>query len=258
MGLFSKTPADEALVRPSRTVSGAPVTDPESLQSVQRRVRLMAAAMRALQGDPVAEEVRRPIGDGIGMEGLVDKIRPIFTREQSLLPLVALRGAILFVDLLAPSNQEWEALTARMGIRYELDTATNGRIAYVNDPNNQIPFAAKGGVTGLTAAIAMRWSSYDEIEGMSLDALISSAHWTFNDAIALDFIAWAAVAALRSEPESRNRLANFPEPSALEVPGWYFDPLFAKSERYWDGSDWTARIRMSDGRRYSYGEVRLK
>jgi len=64
-------------------------------------------------------------------------------------------------------------------------------------------------------------------------------------AVALDIIAWAAVAELRLGLAD-DLLATFPRPDLLETPGWYTEPLFRKAERYWDG-DWTDRCRTPQG-----------
>jgi hypothetical protein len=63
--------------------------------------------------------------------------------------------------------------------------------------------------------------------------------------MALDFIAWSAVALLRTE--LAQDFLHAPEPDALEQPGWYTDPLWGKAQRYWDGTDWTERVRTSGG-----------
>ena len=44
-------------------------------------------------------------------------------------------------------------------------------------------------------------------------------------------------------------LLDLPEPGRLDAAGWYAEPLFAKSERYHDGSDWTDRCRVIKGRK---------
>ena len=63
--------------------------------------------------------------------------------------------------------------------------------------------------------------------------------------MALDFIAWSAVALLRTE--LAHGFLHAPEPDALEQPGWYTDPLWGKAQRYWDAADWTERVRTSGG-----------
>ncbi len=70
----------------------------------------------------------------------------------------------------------------------------------------------------------------------------------FPRAVALDCIAWSAVAFLRLEI-AQQIFSQVPEPDALSEPGWYTEPLFAKAERFWNGSNWTARCRVKDGRR---------
>ena len=64
--------------------------------------------------------------------------------------------------------------------------------------------------------------------------------------VALDIIAWSAAAMWRIEAAQR-LVQGIPEPERLDEPGWYTEPLFAKAERYWDGRDWTSRVRTSAG-----------
>lgn len=236
-------------MRQSRfTISGAPVVQPETFGGTERRARLMSSAIRSLRGHPVAVAVGAPLGDGLGMEELVAEIKPLFTTEPSLTPWVALRGAVLFLDLLAPNDEGWKSLVSRMGVTYEFDAPSQELIAYVIDPEGRIPFALKGGVTGLVSHIATRWGEYERIEQLSIEQVNKSNFALTNNSIALDYIAWTAAAVLRTGPDAVERLCAIPEPSRLEAPGWYVDPLFAKSERYWDGGDWTARVRHPDSR----------
>jgi len=81
-----------------------------------------------------------------------------------------------------------------------------------------------------------------------------------NDAMALDFIAWIATAELRLEASIGASLstADVPEPSALEAPGWYVEPLFSKGERYWDGRDWTAFVRLPIDGQYRVAPLPLR
>ena len=75
-------------------------------------------------------------------------------------------------------------------------------------------------------------------------------------AAALDCIAWSAIALLRLGV-AHQLFPQVPEPDALPKPGWYTEPLFAKSERFWDGSDWTSRCRVRDGGRFNEIDVPL-
>lgn len=65
----------------------------------------------------------------------------------------------------------------------------------------------------------------------------------------LDFIAWAAKAFLGGNLYNRIMI---PPAQTLDVPAWYAEPVFAKSERFWDGSDWTSRCRVQDGRMWKF------
>lgn len=80
---------------------------------------------------------------------------------------------------------------------------------------------------------------------MSLDAMAASDLCSLSEAISVDYIVWSVVALLRDG--FAENLLGLPEPSALGQKGWYVEPVFAKSERYWDG-DWTTRCRLPGAR----------
>jgi Protein of unknown function (DUF2510) len=61
----------------------------------------------------------------------------------------------------------------------------------------------------------------------------------------LDFVAWAARAFVGGHLYN---LMVIPPAQVLDIPGWYAEPVFAKSERFWDGTDWTSKCRIQDGR----------
>jgi hypothetical protein len=41
-----------------------------------------------------------------------------------------------------------------------------------------------------------------------------------------------------------------PQAQVLDVPAWYTEPVFAKCERFWNGTDWKAKCRILDGKRW--------
>lgn len=83
---------------------------------------------------------------------------------------------------------------------------------------------------------------------MNMDDVNADPFWkTVNHAIALDYIAWTSVALCRVR--WLETALNMPEPGLLETAGWYADPLWAKAERFWDGADWTARMRILSDKR---------
>src|SRR5581483_10292214 len=91
----------------------------------------------------------------------------------------------------------------------------------------------------------IRLFDYDRYSQLSIDEVNQDPRCRLSDAMALDFISWSAIALLRTG--LAQRFLDTPEPDALEQPGWYTDPLWGKAQRYWDGTDWTARARTSDG-----------
>jgi hypothetical protein len=97
---------------------------------------------------------------------------------------------------------------------------------------------------GVFAAVQVRVYDYERYTKISVNDINQDPRCYLNDAMALDFIAWSAVALLRMG--IAQQVMNVPEPDALDAPGWYTDPLFAKAKRYWNGTDWTERC-LSDG-----------
>lgn len=84
------------------------------------------------------------------------------------------------------------------------------------------------------------------------------ANLSFNDVLAdpgliktvdwhLDFVTWAARAFVGG---GLDNMVTIPPAQVLDVPAWYAEPVFSKSERFWDGSDWTTKARVLDGKRW--------
>jgi hypothetical protein len=241
----------EPSVRPRRTLSGRPVSVQEDIGTIERRGRLMAEAVRRLKGHPLAEESahRVALGDGHGMEGLVEHVAPLFRREMSLARWVAIRGALLFLDMICPSDREWQELMPIMGLAPGMNPETNEPTAAVLSQASPVSPEVEQNILGLFWAITIRWNIYDEVSEMSVQQVNADPRWAgVGPPMALDFIAWAAVAMIRTGQESSELISKMPEPGLLEEPGWYADPLFARCERYWTGDDWTGRVRFKNGR----------
>jgi hypothetical protein len=100
---------------------------------------------------------------------------------------------------------------------------------------------------GVASSVFIRAEDYGRYSGMSVMDVNADPRCQIPQSAALDCIAWSAIALLRLEI-AQQLFPQVPEPDALLEPGWYTEPLFAKSERFWDGSDWTARCRVKDGR----------
>ncbi len=235
------------------TINGRPQPQPEVPGSMQRRFRLFVECERRLADDPLAlpSAAGQPIGDGLGLEGLVAKIAPLFTRERSLIRWVALRGAFteLFVRIFDPES----AVTSRADLIYTMgfildDTQNEPRFAV--NPQWQATPEQRQDALGIFSSVSIRVEDYDRYSQMNIADVNTDPHCQISNAVALDAIAWSATALLRLGI-AQQLLAQVPEPDALTEPGWYTDPLWAKAERYWDGSDWTDRCRGQDGRQTS-------
>jgi hypothetical protein len=217
---------------------------------------MMSSAVRLLADHPLAVTDGRALGDGYGMEELVGVIAPLFARERALIRWVALRGALLYLDMLCPDDASMRALLPHMGLR-ALERG-NGLTVRVNDPAGAIDESTTGLVTGLFYSIADRWSRYAQLVEMNVADVNREPRWAVvNASMGLDYIAWTAVAMIRSGAWAAGSMREAPEPVLLEEPGWYVDPLFAKSERFWDGGDWTQQVRALSGRRWVEVEIPL-
>ena len=240
--------------RPGSTINGRPQRDPEQPGSLQRRARLFIESMRRIAEDPLASPSARgvPIGDGCGMEGLVGRVAPLFARERSLVRWVALRGAftnlyIATVDAASRSVPFSPVVEDAMGVGNIAGPDAAGPVVGVAPEwASRLSREQRDAATGIFSALAVRLFDYERYSKLPADEVNRDPRCRLNDAMALDFIAWSAVALLRTGL-ARDFLAA-PEPDALERPGWYADPLWGKAQRYWDGADWTERVRTSDGR----------
>jgi hypothetical protein len=220
---------------------------------MERRFRLFIECVRKLSEDPLSapSAKRTPIGDGCGMEGLVDKIAPLFEKERSLLRWVALRGAlahlyVMTVDSSSRAVPFLPVVEVAMGVGDV--SAAPGTAEPVIDvmPEwvSRLSPEQRTGVIGLFQSLVSRLFDYENYSNLTIDEVNNAPRYrAVNDAMALDYIAWSAVALLRTG--LAQDILTAPEPDALELPGWYTDPLWGKAERYWDGTDWTERVRSN-------------
>src|ERR1700683_375682 len=256
MALFRGT---EPSVRPRRTLSGRPVSVQEEIGQHARRARLMSEAVRRLERHPLGSPSARGValGDGHGMEDLVRHIAPLFKQEISLARWVAIRGALLFLDIICPSDQERQQLMPVMGLAAVNDPQPGAPTVVVMRQASPITSEVGRNVMGLFSAITLRWEHYAEISQMTVQEVnVDPQLVKVGPAMALDFIAWTAIAMLRTgaRPEL---IRDLPEPGLLERPGWYADPLFAKCERYGDGDDWVDLVRVKNGRTWNESSLPL-
>jgi hypothetical protein len=251
--IFSRTPVREPVQRPSQTINGLRQRDPEQPGTLQRRARLFVECTRRIAKEPLADQSASgvPIGDGYGMEQLVSRIAPLFDKERSLLRWVALRGAfsqlyISSVDRESRTIPFSPAVEAAMGIRSVRDPAS-ARNAVELAPGwaSRLAKDQQHAIVEIFSAVAVRVLDYDRYSQLPMGEVNQDARCRLNDAMALDFIAWTAVALLRTGQAPG--FWHAPEPDALYQPGWYTDPLWGKAQRYWDATDWTDRVRTSDG-----------
>ena len=244
------------------TVNGHSQPQPEVIGSMPRRLRLFTECERRLAADPLAGSAAsgRPIGDGFGLEGLVAKLIPLFEREQSLIRWVALRGALteLFVRVVDRSSAVIYPgeLVEIMGLEW-IDDAYDERHLNLAQPwRTTLSPEQQQAALGVARSIFMCSEDYARYSKMNVEDVNTDPHCQISQAKALDYIAWLAVAFLRLEI-AQQIFSQVSEPDALPEPGWYTEPLFAKFERFWNGSDWTAACRVRDGRQFTETNIPL-
>jgi Protein of unknown function (DUF2510) len=275
MPLFRKEPERAISRRPVLTINGRPQPVPETPDTIERRSRLFVECERRLADDPLTQEAAcgQLVGDGNGLEGLVARIAPLFEREQSLIRWVALRGAFthMYGHIFAPDSspnratRSPEELAEVMGLAWadatsQSYTATSTGKVFLKDqePASQMPGELRNVALALATMTTTFAAEYDRLPKMTIEQVNADSKCsTLNDIIALDCIAWSAVALLRLGL-AQLVLAKIAEPDALPEPGWYTDPLFGKFERRWDGSDWTSACRRQEGRRFAEFTVPLR
>jgi Protein of unknown function (DUF2510) len=239
---------------PRVTINGHSQNAPEVLGSLRRRNRLFIECTRLLAGDRLASEASAgtPIGGGIGIESLVAKIEPLFSRERSLIRWIALRGAftdmyVHTVDTASRVTPFYPVVETVMGVgNLYAPGAAEEVIDIAPEWAAQLTVEQRTSAVTLFAGIQARVFDYERYSKMDIDDVNRDRNCHLSDQIALNFIAWTAVALLRLGIAQSQMTA--PEPDALEQPGWYADPLWGDSDRYWDGADWTSRCRAPSGK----------
>lgn len=178
---------------------------------------------------------------------------PLFERERSIVRWVALRGALaeIFIRVLDPETaaRPTEELERAMGLGWETGNDGNPKPDIAGSWRSKLTTEQRDAALGVASLVLVRASNYGRLEGMNIRDVISNPTFWMSEAAALDCIAWSAIALLRLGV-AQQLLPQVPEPDALPGPGWYTEPLFGKSQRYWDGSDWTQRCRVLNGRQY--------
>ena len=157
-----------------------------------------------------AIEIAKRGGDAhSGISGLLAK-------EASVIKWVSLRGALTYVSIaLEDTARSMEDLRGYAGV-----AEPDGALGLI------------GGCEGRVATL-----SFSDV--IADPDLVKTNDWH------LDFVSWAAKAFVGGKLYAR---VVIPPAQVLDVPAWYAEPVFAKCERFWDGSDWSSKCRMQDGR----------
>ena len=254
MPLFRRPPGPPE--PPRLTMNGRLQAIPETSDSIKRRFRLFVECERRLAANPEAQQsaIGSPLGDGHGLEEAVSQIIPLFDREPSLVKWVALRGAIseISIQILELENAAvlQQDLERVMGLEWVTDATGESRTDLTAPWRTKLSSEQREAALGIACTVMILAEDYGRIEEMNVREVLSDPGCSIPRAVAFDIIAWSAIALLRLK-RAQQRVDQCPEPDALTDAGWYTDPLFGKCERYWDGSDWTSRCRVREGRQYT-------
>lgn len=232
-------------VRPSMTINGRPQAVPESTGQGERRTRLFWECARRLADEPLAQPEARGglLGPRSARERLLPAIAPLFRNEPSMIRWVALRGAITTLNVQSPAALI--DLTLAMGLT--LEDSQGGGLSVTALAPGQLSGQQLDEALALGNAVYGLLTRYEPVVKMTIPE--TNAYPVFaalTDAAALDCIAWSAVALLRAGYAQKG-FQLVPEPDALTEPGWYYEPVFGRFERYWDGTDWTSSVRGKSG-----------
>jgi hypothetical protein len=173
---------------------------------------------------PGAMERRaRLFGEAIEIAKRGGDVRPgianLLAKKSQLIKWVSLRGALSYVSITLEQS---------------------GRT--LGDLRGYAGQAEPDGALDLIRSYESRVSKLRFAEVLADPSLVKSIDWH------LDFITWAAVAHVQG---GLDRFLVIPAAQVLDVPAWYREPVFGKAERYWDGADWTTKVRVLDGRRWA-------
>ena len=247
MGSFSRTDSNTSSAS-RRTITGESQPTPEAPDTPSRRTRLFVQCLRKVKEHPLAARTaRQPIGDGCGLEDLVRLVRPVFATDASLIPMVALRGAmtLLYQDTWQQRTDTPFVPTVEMlmGVGHIGDIASGDpTLGFAPETDRILSADQKEAALGIYSAVWYRLVNYEDYSRMSIDEVKQTALYP-GRAVALDIIAWVATALCRAADQTE-LIATYPKPDRLEAPGWYTEPVFSKADRYWDGTDWTSRCRL--------------
>lgn len=159
-------------------------------------------------------EARRLAGAGADVRS---EMATAMAKERSLIKWVSLRGAVL-----------------------ELSMNVEGGSVSIDQ-------VIAGAPTPMPDGLRPIWESYDAISKMSFGQVLEDPELTRTDDWHLDVITWAVHASRAADVLLH---AEIPRVGRLDAPGWYPEPVFCKSERYWDGSNWADKCRVLDGKTY--------
>lgn len=258
MGLFGRQQAE--LSTSERYVQRAPAG--------QRKNMLAFAALNRICASPVASAARagEPIADAFGLDQVAQLVRQVLIQDASLAAWVA-RDALVCLDVaLELMGGSWsDNLEAAMGIA---GLAPDPEVR--PNPTYELSADVSEAVVGLAAyALQVFWAiARPDDPTVQRDRTLYTRLFESRESttalVAHDITAWACiiVGRLRNLGRLPSEVPWFAPSQAVVVamdePGWYPNPYNrseivngdATFQRYWDGRDWTDRIRVRLDRRW--------
>ena len=170
-----------------------------------------------------AERRARIFGEAIEMAKQGGDVRSsvegLLAKEATFIKWASLRGALMFISIALEDPQR-----------------------SLGDLRNYA-----GGTAEPHGAVDLIRNYEVRISGLSFKDVIADTSLVKTNDWHLDFISWAATVFVGGK---LYHMIQIPPAQILDVPAWYAEPVFAKSERFWDGNDWTSKCRVQDGRRW--------
>jgi hypothetical protein len=220
-----------------------------------RKSVMAFACLNKVMTLPVADAAcfGRPIANSIGLRPASDVVRDILWQDRSMAAWVA-RDCVVAMDALLGT------MTGSLADALETAMAAAGlRPGPAVSPDEDLPDATGAEVLLLARRVISMFFAFERLDGRrGIDRTFYERLFaTRSHGAAYEIAAWtgAVIGRLRGAghlPELPWMAAEFRTVPAMTTEGWYPNPFLmgeilageASWQRYWDGTDWTDRVRL--------------
>jgi len=258
MGLFRRSPDDTVHSRAYL----------QRANGFERKAHLAFVSINQVMKLPIAsrEYFGRPMADVFGLQHGSDIVRKILMQDGSLAARVARDSLVVLDALLDTMNTPWEAA---LGIAMDAAGLLPG--PKLNPERlTDVPLRVQEDMLGLAHCVVAIFFGIERPGGVQLGDRAYYEHFfesleRATQLLAHEITAWsgAVIGRLRHAgyiPQTPWMSAKFETAPVMEEAGWYPNPMNmgqivdgdATIQRYWDGTDWTDRARLCDGRTWRY------